>query len=214
MQFPGGIRSVEVAGILLDIALEGAVQSVGDTAGLHQRDVAEFPRNGYAAHVVNQQRFHVRRLLHGELPAEVLPAGTQVQNTTVGIRRVRFGILLDVHVQGTGLVRLGSHAENVGNAFSERKFLLKLQIPGFLARFLDVEADNTIVDLHISLAAPEVYLPVGQRIFFGEVAILNQVRAHDLRTDIEILLLNKVRNDTCILDSVRVIDADFLAPSH
>ena len=160
VQLPGAIRSVEVAGILLHVALEGPIEAVFNTTGLNKRNVAEFPGNRHSPHIVNQQGFRIGIFLHGELPAKALPAGTQVQDTAVCVRRVGFRILLDVHVQGTRLVSLGAHAKDVGDAFAQGKFLLELQIPGFLAGLLDVETDHTVVDLDIALAAPKINLPV------------------------------------------------------
>ena len=213
VEFPRAVRGVEVAGVLLHVALEGAVEAIGDAAGLHEADVGEGPRYRASAHVEYQERLGVGILFHGELPTEILPAGAQVKDTAVRIRRVFLGITLDVHVERAGLVGLRAHAEYIGDAVAQYQVLLELQAPGFLARLLDVEAYCPVVRDDFGLAAPEVGSPAVKRVLGGEIAVLDDVRAASLGAGREVLVLDEVRDDARVLDAERAVDGDFLAPA-
>ena len=213
MQLPRAVGRVEVAGVLLHVALEGTVEAVGDATGLHEADIGKRPRNRAPAHVEDEQRVGVGVLLHGEFPAEVLPARTQVEDTPVRVRGVFLGITLDIHVERAGLVGLRAHAEDVGDAVAEHQVLLELQAPGLLARLLDVEAYGAVVRDDFGLAAPEVGSPAVERVLGGEIAVFDDVRAAPLGAGREILVLDEIRDDARVLDAKRAVDSDFLAPA-
>lgn len=120
MQFPRACRSIEVAGILLHIALEATIETIHYATSLNQGNIRKSPADSASAHVKDQDRIFIRRFLHGEFPTKILPACREVQETAVRIRNIFGRRSLDIDIQGARLVCAGSHAENVSDAIAKR----------------------------------------------------------------------------------------------